>query len=242
MAESDYILQVKDLKQYFYPDRKHVVKAVDGVSFRVRRGSTFGLVGESGSGKSTIGKALIRLNDPTAGSILFDGEEIAGKLTRDLRRHITGKMQMIFQDPMASLNPKKKIIDIVAEGLDANHLYKSREERTELVCSMLECVGLSREFANRYPHMFSGGQRQRVGIARAIIMNPRGDHRRRVHLGAGRVHSGPGGQPAQGSAGGAKADLHLHRPRPVHGQVHLRLYRRAASGPHGGNGHQGRYL
>jgi oligopeptide transport system ATP-binding protein len=172
VAENDYILQVKDLKQYFYPDRKHVVKAVNGVSFRVRRGSTFGLVGESGSGKSTIGKALIRLNDPTSGSILFDGEEIAGKLTRDLRRHITGKMQMIFQDPMASLNPKKKIIDIVAEGLDANHLYKSREERTELVCSMLECVGLSREFANRYPHMFSGGQRQRVGIARAIIMNP----------------------------------------------------------------------
>lgn len=168
----DYILQVRDLKQYFYPDKKHIVKAVDGVSFNVRRGTTFGLVGESGSGKSTIGKDLIRLNDPSSGSILFDGVEIAGKLDSSRRRHITSRMQMIFQDPMASLNPKKKIIDIVAEGLDANHICSSREERDEKVCAMLEGVGLSREFANRYPHMFSGGQRQRVGIARAIIMNP----------------------------------------------------------------------
>ncbi len=168
----DYILQVRDLKQYFYPDKKHIVKAVDGVSFNVRRGTTFGLVGESGSGKSTIGKDLIRLNDPSSGSIIFDGVEIAGKLDPSRRRHITSRMQMIFQDPMASLNPKKKIIDIVAEGLDANHICASREERDEKVCAMLEGVGLSREFANRYPHMFSGGQRQRVGIARAIIMNP----------------------------------------------------------------------
>jgi len=172
MSNPDYILQVKDLKQYFYPDRHHVVKAVDGVSFNVERGTTFGLVGESGSGKSTIGKALIRLNNPTSGSILFDGKEVAGKLNGETRRHLTSKMQMIFQDPMASLNPKKKVIDIVAEGLDANHMYKSQAERTEMVCSMLELVGLSREFANRYPHMFSGGQRQRIGIARAIIMNP----------------------------------------------------------------------
>ena len=171
-SDQDYILQVKDLKQYFYPDRKHVVKAVDGVSFNVRRGTTFGLVGESGSGKSTIGKDLIRLNDPTSGSILFNGEEIAGKMRRERIKNLTSKMQMIFQDPMASLNPKKKVIDIVAEGLDANHLYSSREERTEKVCRMLETVGLSREFANRYPHMFSGGQRQRIGIARAIIMDP----------------------------------------------------------------------
>ena len=172
MDNSDLILQVRDLKQYFYPDKRHVVKAVDGVSFNVKRGTTFGLVGESGSGKSTIGKDLIRLNDPTSGSILFDGVEIAGKLNSQTRRHLTSKMQMIFQDPMASLKPKKKIIDIVAEGLDANHMCSSAAERTERVCRMLEDVGLSREFANRYPHMFSGGQRQRVGIARAIIMNP----------------------------------------------------------------------
>ena len=172
MNNSDFILEVRDLKQYFYPDRKHVVKAVDGVSFRIRRGSTFGLVGESGSGKSTIGKAIIRLNDPTSGSVVFDGREIAGKLDTDAKRHINRKIQMIFQDPMASLNPKKKVIDIVAEGIDANHMCSSREQRNEMVCSMLETVGLSREFANRYPHMFSGGQRQRIGIARALIMQP----------------------------------------------------------------------
>jgi oligopeptide transport system ATP-binding protein len=171
-ASSEYILQVRDLKQYFYPSRKHVVKAVDGVSFNIRRGSTFGLVGESGSGKSTIGRTLIRLNRPTSGSIMLDNMEISGRLDRSVGRIITRKMQMIFQDPMASLNPKKKVIDIIAEGLDANHMCKSKSEREERVCSMLERVGLSREFANRYPHMFSGGQRQRIGIARAIIMEP----------------------------------------------------------------------
>jgi oligopeptide transport system ATP-binding protein len=170
--DAEYILDVKDLKQHFRPSRDHIVKAVDGVSFRIRRGTTFGLVGESGSGKSTIGRALIRLNDPTDGSVRFNNVEIAGKLSKDTRRYITRKMQMIFQDPMSSLNPRKKIIDIIAEGLDANHLCKSAADREECVCAMLERVGLSREFACRYPHMFSGGQRQRVGIARAIIMEP----------------------------------------------------------------------
>lgn len=169
---AEYILDVKGLKQYFCPSRDHIVKAVDGVSFKIRRGSTFGLVGESGSGKSTIGRALIRLNDPTSGSVSFNDVEIAGKLNGQTRRFITQKMQMIFQDPMSSLNPRKKIIDIIAEGLDANHLCKSAADREERVCAMLERVGLSREFACRYPHMFSGGQRQRVGIARAIIMEP----------------------------------------------------------------------
>ena len=169
---NDCILEVRGLKQYFHPDRKHVVKAVDDVSFKIRRGSTFGLVGESGSGKSTIGRALIRLSTPTAGSVRFNGVEIGGKMNTETCRFITRKMQMVFQDPMSSLNPRKKIVDILAEGPDANHLYKSASERAEKVCAMLERVGLSREFANRYPHMFSGGQRQRVGIARAIIMEP----------------------------------------------------------------------
>ena len=170
--DTENILDVNALKQYFRPSRDQLVKAVDGVSFKIRRGSTFGLVGESGSGKSTIGRALIRLYDPTAGSVTFNNVEIVGKLNKETRRFITQKMQMIFQDPMASLNPRKKIIDIVAEGLDANHLCKTAAEREEKVCAMLERVGLSREFACRYPHMFSGGQRQRVGIARAIIMEP----------------------------------------------------------------------
>jgi oligopeptide transport system ATP-binding protein len=172
-SSSEYILEVKGLKQYFRPDRTHVVRAVDDVSFKIRRGSTYGLVGESGSGKSTIGRALIRLYEPTAGSVTFDGMELNGRLSGEKRRIITRGMQMVFQDPMSSLNPRKKIIDIIAEGLDANHLCKTSAERTERVCRMLERVGLSREFASRYPHMFSGGQRQRVGIARAIIMEPK---------------------------------------------------------------------
>ena len=166
------LLEVRGLKQYFEIDRRHTVKAVDNVSFRIEKGSTFGLVGESGSGKSTIGRSVIRLYDPTEGEIYLDGREISGKLTAEKKHYLTTKMQMIFQDPMASLNPRKKVMDIVAEGLDANHLYKSRKERDEKVHAILERVGLNHEQANRYPHMFSGGQRQRIGIARAMVMEP----------------------------------------------------------------------
>ena len=166
------LLEVRGLKQYFEIDRRHTVKAVDNVSFRIEKGSTFGLVGESCSGKSTIGRAIIRLYDPTEGEIYLDGREISGKLTAEKKHYLTTKMQMIFQDPMASLNPRKKVMDIVAEGLDANHLYKSRKEREEKVHAILERVGLNHEQANRYPHMFSGGQRQRIGIARAMVMEP----------------------------------------------------------------------
>ena len=168
---SDIILDVKGLKQHFQVGRS-VVKAVDGVSFRIERGETFGLVGESGSGKSTIGRSVIRLYDPTAGSIRFQGEDISGTLTGDAQKRLRQRMQMIFQDPMASLNPRKKVIDIVAKGLDVHHLYASRQEREEKVIRILEKVGLSSEQLNRYPHQFSGGQRQRVGIARALVMNP----------------------------------------------------------------------
>lgn len=166
------LLEVRGLKQYFEIDRRHTVKAVDNVSFRIEKGSTFGLVGESGSGKSTIGRAVIRLYDPTEGEIYLDGREISGKLTAEKKHYLTTKMQMIFQDPMASLNPRKKVMDIVAEGLDANHLYKTKKEREEKVHAILERVGLNHEQANRYPHMFSGGQRQRIGIARAMVMEP----------------------------------------------------------------------
>ncbi len=166
------LLEVRGLKQYFEIDGKHTVKAVDDVSFTVEKGTTFGLVGESGSGKSTIGRSIIRLYNPTAGEIFLDGKEVSGRMTADKKRYLTTKMQMIFQDPMTSLNPRKKVIDIVAEGLDANHLYKTKKEREEMVYDMLERVGLNHEQANRYPHMFSGGQRQRIGIARAMIMKP----------------------------------------------------------------------
>ncbi len=169
---SDTVLEVSGLKQYFKINSKVTVKAVDDVSFKVKKGTTFGLVGESGSGKSTIGRSIIRLYDPTAGTITLNGKEITGKMTNEKKKYLNRNMQMIFQDPMASLNPRKKVIDIVAEGLDANHLYKDAKEREEKVYKILERVGLNHEQANRYPHMFSGGQRQRIGIARAMVMEP----------------------------------------------------------------------
>ncbi len=169
---SEPLLVVKDLKQHFRINRKFTVKAVDGVSFVLNPGETYGLVGESGSGKSTIGRSIIRLYEPTAGEVLFNGVNISGKLSAKETTHLRTKMQMIFQDPMACLNPRKKVIDIIAQGLDIHRMYNSQEERKEKVYSILDMVGLSREHANRYPHQFSGGQRQRIGIARALIMNP----------------------------------------------------------------------
>ncbi|MBQ0066283.1 MAG: ATP-binding cassette domain-containing protein [Firmicutes bacterium] len=166
------ILVVKDLKQYFKVSRSFTVKAVDGISFDIMPGETYGLVGESGSGKSTTGRSIIRLYKPTAGQITFNGKDISGKMSKESIKELRTHMQMIFQDPMACLNPRKKVVDIIGEGLDIHHAYSSMEERNEKVYQMLELVGLSREFATRYPHQFSGGQRQRIGIARALIMNP----------------------------------------------------------------------
>jgi len=170
---SEPLLQVKNLKQHFKISRSFTVKAVDGVSFDIYPGETYGLVGESGSGKSTIGRSVIRLYDPTNGSITFDGQDISGKMNRDTERHLRTGMQMIFQDPMACLNPRKKVSDIIAQGLDIHHLYASHKERNEKISEILEQVGLAPEHADRYPHQFSGGQRQRVGIARALIMRPK---------------------------------------------------------------------
>ncbi len=166
------LLAVNDLKQYFKINRKFTVKAVDGVTFEIYPGETYGLVGESGSGKSTIGRSIIRLYEPTAGEVIFNGTNISGKLSAKDTKYLRTKMQMIFQDPMACLNPRKKVIDIIAQGLDIHHLYRSQEERKEKVYQILDMVGLSHEHAERYPHQFSGGQRQRIGIARALIMNP----------------------------------------------------------------------
>lgn len=166
------ILVVKDLKQHFKVNRKFTVRAVDGISFEIMPGETYGLVGESGSGKSTTGRSIIRLYKPTSGSIVFNGEEISGNMSHKAMKELRTNMQMIFQDPMACLNPRKKVLDIIAEGLDIHKTYSSIEERNEKVYEMLELVGLSREHASRYPHQFSGGQRQRIGIARALIMNP----------------------------------------------------------------------
>ena len=167
------ILTVDGLKQYFKVSSSFTVHAVEDVSFKIYPGETYGLVGESGSGKSTIGRSVIRLYDPTAGTIKFNGMDIGGKMNKETNKALRTQMQMIFQDPMASLNPRKKVRDILGEGLDIHHMYKSKEEREEKIQAILAKVGLAPEHAARYPHQFSGGQRQRVGIARALIMNPK---------------------------------------------------------------------
>ena len=171
MAElsKEVLLKVRDLEVAFGSGRNKF-KAVRGVSFDVYKGETFGIVGESGSGKTTIGRSIIRVYPASAGSIEFAGKEIAGKIRKELDREITNKIQMIFQDPMASLNERAKIDYIVAEGLYGRGLKK--DEIKERVDKALRDVGLLPEFASRFPHEFSGGQRQRIGIARALIMNP----------------------------------------------------------------------
>ena len=167
------LLTVDHLKQYFKVSGSFTVKAVEDVSFKIYQGETYGLVGESGSGKSTIGRSIIRLYDPTAGEIQFNGLDISGKMSKSDSQTLRTQMQMIFQDPMASLNPRKKVEDIIGEGLDIHHKCKNKEERDEMVKAILAKVGLAPEHATRYPHQFSGGQRQRIGIARALIMNPK---------------------------------------------------------------------
>ena len=168
------LLEVKNLKQYFPLGRKGVVKAVDDVSFHIYEGETFGLVGESGSGKSTTGRTIIRLYDPTAGEVIFDDKDISSKkIPREDRAYLNKNMQMIFQDPMACLNPRMTVMDIIAEGLDINGLCKNKEERTQKVYELLRTVGLNEQHASRYPHEFSGGQRQRIGIARALAVEPK---------------------------------------------------------------------
>lgn len=171
------LLEVKDLKMYFenkkglLGKKVEYVKAVDGVSFKVQKGETIGLVGESGCGKSTTGYSIMRLYKPTSGQIIFDGKDIAQLSASEVWPY-RKRMQMIFQDPYASLNPRRKILDIVAEGIDAHGLAANKKERDAKVIELLETVGLQAEHADRFPHEFSGGQRQRVGIARALAVNP----------------------------------------------------------------------
>ena len=166
-------LEVNGLKQYFQVSRTYAVRAVDDVSFKIWPGETYSLVGESGSGKSTIGRAVIRLYNPTAGTVQFNGMDISGKMSRQTEKNLRRQMQMIFQDPMASLNPRKTIGDIIGEGLDIHHSCQNAREREARIKAMLRKVGLDPEHHSRYPHQFSGGQRQRVGIARALMMNPK---------------------------------------------------------------------
>ena len=172
MAEREKLIELKDLQITFGSGKKKFV-AVDHVNFDIYKGETFSLVGESGSGKTTIGRAICRINPTSGGDIFFKGQKINGKIPKELDREVIRKVQMIFQDPMASLNERAKVEYIVAEGLLNHHLYKDQDDLHEKVMNALHEVGLLPEFASRFPHEFSGGQRQRIGIARALIMNPK---------------------------------------------------------------------
>ena len=171
----DPLVQVEDLKMHFpiYTGvfRRHTgdVKAVDGVSFTIQAGETLGLVGESGCGKSTVGRALLRLYEPTAGRVVIEGEDIATLDAETLRKK-RPSMQMVFQDPQASLNPRMTLSAIISEPM-VEHTRMTADERQARVYELMDAVGLNRRFANRYPHEFSGGQRQRIGIARALALN-----------------------------------------------------------------------
>jgi ABC-type oligopeptide transport system ATPase subunit len=169
--EREKILEIKDVCMDFKQKRHKVVHAVNHVSLDIYKGENFGLVGESGCGKTTLGRTCIRLYDPTSGQIIFDGHDISGKLTKDTRKFLTSHMAMIFQDPIASLDPRMTVQEIIAEGLH-NQGYKDKAQIDSMVKEMLNKVGLLPEHATRYPHEFSGGQRQRIGIARALVLKP----------------------------------------------------------------------
>lgn len=171
MENKTPILEVKHLCKYFYQG-KTPMKAVDDVNFQVFKGETFGLVGESGCGKTTTGRTIIRLYKPTSGEVWFNGRRIDGNLNQEEAKLVTSKMQMIFQDPVASLNPRMTVEEIISEGAKINGIFSSKEELKANVSKMLELVGLTSEHATRYPHEFSGGQRQRICIARALITKP----------------------------------------------------------------------
>ena len=173
MSENKTLVEVQHLQQYFPAggvgkNRKYV-QAVDDVSFAIRKGETLGLVGESGCGKTTVGRSLLHLYDPTGGTVRFEGEEVTKKNIQRMR----AKMQMVFQDPYSSLDPRMTAEDIIGEPLDVHHLCANRKERRDKVISLMELVGLNSEHATRYAHEFSGGQRQRIGIARALAVDPK---------------------------------------------------------------------
>jgi oligopeptide transport system ATP-binding protein len=178
ILDSSILMEVKGLKMHFPVTQGIIlqrqvgaVRAVDGLDFAIKKGETLGLVGESGCGKSTTGRAILQLYRPTAGAVLFEGQDLC-KLQGEKLRVMRRKMQMIFQDPYASLNPRMTVGDIIGEPIEIHHLAKSKKERQEKVQELLRVVGLNPYFSNRYPHEFSGGQRQRIGVARALAVEP----------------------------------------------------------------------
>lgn len=172
MSAKEPLLRVEKLCMYF-SSKKHVTRAAQNVSFEINEGETYGLVGESGSGKSTIGRCVIRLYNPTSGKIYLKGRDISGALDKEKKELLYKNIQMIFQDPMSSLNPKKTVGEIIREALVIQKMGRSREEQETVVAEILKKVGIPVEYRNRYPKDFSGGQRQRIGIARALVVNPK---------------------------------------------------------------------
>ena len=170
MADENTFIQVKNLKKYFHVGRNAILKAVDDVSFDIKKGETLGLVGESGCGKTTCGRTIIGMYNATAGEVIIDGKNIHG-MSQSQKKEFTKKAQVIFQDPYASLDPRMTVGDIIGEGIDIHNIYKGKE-RTERIQQLLALVGLNKEHASRFPHDFSGGQRQRIGIASALAIEP----------------------------------------------------------------------
>lgn len=173
MNNNEDLLVIKDLKKHFTVDKKDVLKAVDGISFTIKKGETLGLVGESGCGKSTVGRTITQIYNPTSGEIIFDKEDVHGKYTKAEQKKKKQDMQMIFQDPYSSLNPRMTVMEIISEGLLIHAMNASVKEREQKVNELLELVGLNKNHSGRYPHEFSGGQRQRIGIARALAVEPK---------------------------------------------------------------------
>jgi len=170
MDNSEVLIEVKNLKKYFKASRKATVKAVDDISFNIKRGETLGLVGESGCGKTTCGKTVLGLYGATGGEVIFDGINVHTLKSKE-KKEFRKRAQIIFQDPYSSLNPRMTVEDIIGEGIDIHDLYRGKD-RKEKIFELLETVGLNKEHASRFPHEFSGGQRQRIGIARALAIEP----------------------------------------------------------------------
>ena len=224
------LVDVRHLKEYFRVNvnafQSRDLKAVDDVSFQIRKGETLGLVGESGCGKTTVGRTILQLYKPTAGEIWYDGKQV---VTKEDLNEFRKKATMVFQDPYSSLNPRMTVSDIIGEPLDVHKLYSSKEERHDRILELMGYVGLNSEHAARYAHEFSGGQRQRIGIARALAVSPE-------FIVCDEPVSALDVSIQAQTAGPAGPDLSVHRPRSAGGTAHFRPHRRHVSGTYRGTG------